>query len=42
MINSVKDMYIFILSYEIEILLREDELLSEYMIRVKVINRFNF
>ena len=42
MINSVKDMYTFILSHEIEILSREDESPSEYMTRVKAINRLNF
>ena len=42
MINSVKDMYTFILSNEIEILSREDESPSEYMTRVKAINRLNF
>ncbi len=42
MINSVKDMYTFILSHEIKILSREDESPSEYMTRVKAINRLNF
>jgi competence CoiA-like predicted nuclease len=42
MINSVKDMYTFILSHEIKILSREDESPSEYMRRVKAINRLNF
>ncbi len=42
MINSVKDMYTFILSHEIEILSREDESPNEYMTRVKAINRLNF
>jgi hypothetical protein len=42
MISSVKDMYKFILSYEIGIPSRGDELPDEYISRVKKINKLNF
>lgn len=42
MISSVKDIYKFILSYEIGIQSRDDELPDEYISRVKKINKLNF
>lgn len=42
MINSVQDMYKFILGYEIGIKIRENESPSDYITRVKAINKLNF
>lgn len=42
MINSVKDMYTFILAYEIGITPRNSETPNEYISRVKAINKLNF
>ncbi len=42
MISSVKDMYKFILSYEIGIPTRDSETPGEYITRVKAINKLNF
>ena len=42
MISNVKDMYKFILSYEIGIQTRDNELPDEYISRVKKINKLNF
>jgi len=42
MINSVKDMYKFILAYEIGITPRNSETPNEYITRVKAINKLNF
>ena len=42
MINKVKDMYKFILSYEIGIPARNNESPADYIKRVKAINKLNF
>ncbi|MFA7076391.1 MAG: DUF4391 domain-containing protein [Candidatus Izemoplasmatales bacterium] len=42
MINSVKDMYKFILGHEIGIPSRNSEMPNEYITRVKAINKLNF
>lgn len=42
LVNSVKDMYKEILSYEIGIAARKQESPSEYISRVKAINKLNF
>jgi len=42
MINNVKEMYKFILSYEIGIIARDNESPGEYITRVKAINKLNF
>jgi hypothetical protein len=42
MINKVKDMYKFILSYEIGIPSRNNESPADYIKRIKAINKLNF